>query len=93
MKGTLAQVPGKLSLLRPWADPDVLPGRRQDKCLDPGEHLGLGHRAAVRPLVTEAHPSPFPDDARPGAVDPAQARHNLGLPNGTSAFTSRTPRY
>jgi hypothetical protein len=50
---------------RVGADPHVLPGRRDAERADPGEHVGVGHPAAVAVAVLEALPALAPGD--PGA--------------------------
>jgi hypothetical protein len=56
---------------RVGADPDVLPGRRDDQGLDPGQRPRIRDRGAVRAEVAEAPPAaPAPDAGAVGVAAP-----------------------
>src|SRR6202012_5158440 len=53
--------------VRPRADPDFLPGGRDDQVLDPGQFLG-GYRLAVRVQIAETAAGADPPDTGAGQV-------------------------
>src|SRR6266516_1954593 len=55
--------PGRLDVSRRiWADPHVLPGRRDHQGPDPGDRAPVAHRGPIRPQIPEATPAaPAPD--------------------------------
>src|SRR5205814_1267069 len=65
---------GRLEVaVRPRADPDVLPGRRQGELADPGQHRRVAHRPAAPIEVTETATAAQPANAPGRIADEAQA--------------------
>ena len=63
--------PGRLDVSRRiWADPHVLPGRRDHQGPDPGDRAPVAHRGPIRPQIPEATPA-APAPGKPTSTAPA----------------------
>src|SRR5690242_2716881 len=78
--------PGRLDVSgRIWADPHVLPGRRDHQGPDPGDHARIAHSSPVRLQILEAtSAAPASDPRRIGiaAHKPTHAAHAPRSPRG-----------